>query len=78
MRIAVTVIFIIVAIVLAVIVMMQEGKGDGLSGAISGGGAETYWSKNKGKSKEAMLLKITVVLGVLFMGLALLLCSKFI
>ena len=44
--------------------MMQEGKSGGLTSSISGGGADTYWSKNKGKSKDAILRKITVVLGI--------------
>ena len=58
--------------------MMQEGKSGGLTSSISGGGADTYWSKNKGKSKDAILRKITVVLGILYMVIALFLSSKFI
>ncbi len=57
MKTALIIIFLVISVILAVIVMMQEGKG-GLSGAISGGGADTYWSKNKGKSKESVLKKI--------------------
>ena len=75
MKTALIIIFLVISVILAVIVMMQEGKG-GLSGAISG--ADTYWSKNKGKSKESVLKKVTVVLGVLYFALALVLSSKFI
>ena len=57
--------------------MMQEGKEGGLTSSISGGGSETYWSKNKGKSREAILRKITAFLGFLFMLIALILSSKF-
>ena len=57
--------------------MMQEGKEGGLTSSISGGSADTYWSKNKGKSKESILRKITAFLGLLFMVIALLLSSKF-
>ncbi len=63
-----TVIFIIVCIALVVLVLMQEGKSAGL-GAISGA-AETYWGKNKGRSMEATLVKITKILAVAFMLLA--------
>ena len=77
MKTALIIVFLVISVILAVIVMMQEGKG-GLSGAISGGGADTYWSKNKGKSKESVLKKITVVLGILYFALALFLSSKFI
>ena len=67
-RIIVTVVFIIVAIALSGIVLMQEGKNSGLS-ALSGV-ADTYWSKNKGRSMEGMLVKITTVLAVIFMILS--------
>ncbi len=74
MRIALTIILIIVSIALTALVLMQEGKAQGL-GAISGA-AETYWGKNKGRSMEAMLVKITKWLAVAFMVLALLLNLK--
>ena len=63
-----TVIFIFVCIALVVLVLMQEGKSAGL-GAISGV-AETYWGKNKGRSMEGLLVKLTKVAAVLFMVLA--------
>ena len=71
-----TVIFVIVCIALTIIVLMQEGKGQGLSSL--GGNTETYWSKNKGRSKDAVIVKITIVLTVLFFVLAIILSSKWI
>lgn len=68
MRTVLTIIFIIVSIALAVLVLMQEGKAAGL-GAISGA-AETYWGKNKGRSMEGKMVKITTWLAVIFMVLA--------
>ena len=68
LRIVLTVIFIVVCLALTVLVLMQEGKSAGL-GSISGA-AETYWGKNKGRSMEGLLVKITKVLAVLFMVLA--------
>ena len=76
MKTALIIALIVISIILAIIVMMQEGKGGELT-SLSGGG-ETYWSKNKGKSREARLMKVTIVLGILFMGIALLISSKFI
>jgi len=70
-RIIITVVFIIVSIALAGIVLMQEGKNSGLS-ALSGV-ADTYWGKNKGRSMEGVLIKITTVLAVIFMVLSILL-----
>lgn len=68
LRIVLTVIFILVCIALTVSVLMQEGKSAGL-GTISGA-AESYWGKNKGRSMEGLLSKITRVLAILFIVLA--------
>ena len=69
---ALTIIFIIICIALTVIVLMQEGKQQGL-GAI-GGMADSYWGKNKGRSMEGMLVKVTTALVVLFMVISAVLC----
>ena len=66
-----TVIFIIVCLALTVVVLLQEGKSAGL-GVVSGAAA-TYWGKNKGRSMEGTLEKITKVLVVLFLAIALVL-----
>ena len=72
MHIFLTIVFIIVSIVLTVLVLMQEGKSAGLSGAISGV-ADTYWGKNKGRSMEGNLVKWTKILTVVFFLLAIVL-----
>ncbi len=71
LRTILTIIFIIVCVVLAAIVLMQEGKAAGL-GAISGA-AESYWGKNKGRSMEGALVKITRWLVVAFIVIAVIL-----
>jgi preprotein translocase subunit SecG len=65
------IIFIIICISMVILVLMQEGKSAGL-GAISGA-AETYWGKNKGRSMEGALVKITKYLAVGFIVLAVIL-----
>ena len=77
MKTAFVIVLLIISVILAIVVMMQAGKEGGLTSSISGTN-ETYWSKNKGKSKEAVLRKITAVLGALYLVIALLLSSKFI
>ncbi len=77
MKTALIIVLLVISVILAIIIMMQEGKEAGLTSTLSGG-SDTYWSKNKGKSKEAILRKITAVLGVIYMVIALLLSSKFI
>ena len=61
----VTVIYVLLCIALIVVVLLQEGKSAGLSGAINGV-ADTYWGKNKGRSIEGTLEKITKILAALF------------
>ena len=72
MKTALYIIYIIVCIALTVVVLCQEGKQSGLTGAISGA-AETYWSKNKGRSAEGALKKGTTALAVLFFVLSIVL-----
>lgn len=68
------VIYIIVCVAIVVVVLMQEGKNSGL-GAVTGA-ADTYWSKNKGRSTEGKMVRATAVLGALFIILSLVLCAK--
>ena len=71
MRIFLTIVFVAVCVALLILVLMQEGKTQGL-GAISGA-AETYWGKNKGRSMEGFLEKFTTGLVIAFFILAILL-----
>ena len=66
------ILYIIVCVALTVVVILQEGKQAGLTGAISGA-AESYWGKNKGRSMEGGLVMATRVLAVLFVLIPLLL-----
>ncbi len=73
-RLILTILMIIISVALVILVLMQEGKSQGL-GAISGM-ADTYWGKNKGRSMEGLLVKLTTGLAVAFMLLAVLLNMK--
>ena len=66
------ILYIIVCVALTVVVILNEGKQAGLTGAISGA-AESYWGKNKGRSMEGGLVMATRVLAVLFVLISLLL-----
>ena len=63
-----TIIFVIDCIALAAIILLQEGKSAGL-GTISGA-ADSYWGHNKGRYMEGTLVKVTRVVAVLFIVLA--------
>ena len=64
-------IFVLLCIVATVLVLLQEGKSQGL-GAIAGG-SESYWGRNKGRSMEGNLVKWTKILTVVFFLLAIVL-----
>ena len=63
--------FVLVCIVATVLVLLQEGRSQGL-GAIAGA-AESYWGKNKRRSMEGNLEKWTKILMVVFFVLAVIL-----
>ena len=70
-RTIIQIVFIILSIIMTVIVLMQEGKNNGL-GALTGS-ADTYWSKNKGRSMEGALEHFTRYGAIVFMILTLVL-----
>ena len=61
---------LLVGVVLTVAVLMQHGKSYGLSGTIAGG-AETFFGKDKGGRIDKLLARLTAVLGIVFVVLAL-------
>lgn len=69
LKIAITVLFIIICIFLSVVILMQEGKSAGLSGAINGM-ADSYWGHNKGRSMEGKLERLTKIGAFLWIILA--------
>ncbi len=71
-KIIISVVLILICLALTVIILLQEGKSAGL-GAIAGA-ADTYWGKNKGRSMEGMLIKITRILVIAFIVLSAVLC----
>ena len=75
LRLTLTIIYIIDCIGLAAIILLQEGKQQGL-GAIAGM-ADTYWGQNKGRSMEGKLVVITRILAVIFIVLSLVLDMNF-
>ena len=56
---------LITSILIVVLVLMQEGRQQGLSGAIAGG-AETFFGKSKSRTMEQKLVKYTKILAIVF------------
>ena len=65
-----SIIQVLCCIAIIAVVMLQSGKSAGLSGAIAGG-ADTFLAKNKAKSMDAKLAKMTKWVAIAFMILAL-------
>ena len=49
------IVLILLSVAIIVLVLLQEGKSAGLSGAIAGG-AETFFGKNKSRTMESKLV----------------------
>lgn len=45
---------------------MQPSKADALSGLIQGATKDTFFSKNKARTKEVVLVRLTVLFSILF------------
>ena len=67
-----SIIYFVVSLALIAIVMLQSGKSAGLSGVF--GGSDTFLSKNKSKSTDARLARMTKWVAVVFMILTLVVC----
>ena len=71
MRIALSILLLLVCLFLIGVVIFQEGNSQGLCAV--GGMAESYWGKNKGRSLEGKLQKFTAIAAALFIILSLVL-----
>ncbi len=68
---ALDIIFIIVSVLLIIISLMQGGKSEGASGAITGGGLNIF-VKTKERGSERVISIVTMILGIVFFLLAVL------
>lgn len=60
----ISIVQVVLAVAVIALVLLQQGKRAGLSGAISGG-AETFFGKNKASSMDTMLSRLTIIISVL-------------
>ena len=66
-------IYLVVCIALIIVATMQTKDGTGASGTITGSTTNNFYEKNKGRTKEGKLKRITIGLGIAFAVLAILL-----
>ena len=70
LRIILTIVQVISAIVLTLVVTFQSGKEEGLSSAI-GGGSDSYLGKNGANTRDAKLARMTKWVAAVFLVLTL-------
>lgn len=68
-----TIIYVINCLVLIVICLMQSKDDEGASGAIVGGSSSSFYEKNKGRTKQGKLKRLTIILGISFVVLTIVL-----
>ncbi|WP_024614778.1 preprotein translocase subunit SecG [Clostridium sp. Ade.TY] len=66
MQTALLVLEVILGIVVVISVLMQPSKSDALSGLIQGSNNDTFFSRNKSRTKEVMLERVTIISMLLF------------
>ncbi|MCR4776167.1 MAG: preprotein translocase subunit SecG [Saccharofermentans sp.] len=65
LKIALSIIDIILAIAIIILFLVQEGNDQGM-GVVAGGSSESYYGKAKGRTLDEQLKRWTVICSVLF------------
>lgn len=59
-------VLVVISVILILITLMQGGKTNGASGAITGGSKMNIFAKTKERGSEKVLSIMTLVLGIIF------------
>ncbi|MCC8122627.1 MAG: preprotein translocase subunit SecG [Oscillospiraceae bacterium] len=65
---------VVVGLILMLIVLLQSGKNAGMSGVITGNNSDSFLSRNKSKSMDARLARVTKWVAIAFMVLSMIMC----
>ena len=61
------VVLLLICVLITIICLAQEQKSqDSMTGALTGASGDSFYGKNEGRTKEAILGKITRTLGIIF------------
>ncbi|MDR2202184.1 MAG: preprotein translocase subunit SecG [Clostridiales bacterium] len=63
-RVILIVVMVITAVALTVVVLAQPSNSEGM-GALGGQSADTFYEKNKGRSVEGVMKRLTIVFGII-------------
>ena len=65
-KIILVVVDLIICLALTILAMIQSKDDEGLSSTITGSSTNNFFEKNKGRTKEGMQKKWTIILGIAF------------
>lgn len=71
-------IYSVVCLALIIVAMMQSKDDAGMSGAVVGSSSNNFYEKNKGRTREGKLKKWTIILGVVFAVLTIILSIMYV
>ena len=66
-------IYVIICLALIIVATIQTKDSSGASGAITGSSTNNFYEKNKGRTKEGKLKKYTIILGIAFIVVSIIL-----
>lgn len=66
LRTILTVVYIIIALIVIILALIQTKEDAGLSSTITGSSTNNFYEKNKGKTKEGKQKRSMIVLSIIF------------
>ena len=77
-KIILTVILFIICFALTALALIQSKEDDGLSSTITGSSTNNFYEKNKGRTKEGKQKRWTIILGIAFVIISIVLSILYI
>lgn len=71
------VLHIIVAVIIIAVILLQQAKKPGMSGVLGGNMDNSYYGRNKGRTKDGILAKATAACAIIFLCTSLFLAYNF-
>ena len=69
LKLVISIVEVIACVFLTVVVLLQQGARQGLSGSIAGG-ADTFFGQSKASNMQRTLSRLTTAIGVIFVVIA--------
>ena len=63
-------VLLVVSVILIILTLLQGGKSDGASGAITGSSKMNIFARTKERGSELIVSRLTLVMGILFFFVA--------